>query len=53
MCIKKMGRPTDSQKEHRLQIRVDENTLKLLDECVEATGKSRNGIETVHRTICK
>lgn len=58
MCTKKMGRPTDSPKEHRLQIRVDENTLKLLDECVEATGKSRsaivrNGIETVHRTICK
>ncbi|WP_287762907.1 ribbon-helix-helix domain-containing protein [Megamonas sp.] len=40
----KMGRPTDSPKTFRLQIRVDEQTMQDLDYCVRATGKNRSAI---------
>lgn len=40
----KMGRPTDSPKTFRLQIRVDEQTMQDLDYCVQATGKNRSAI---------
>lgn len=40
----KMGRPTDSPKTFRLQIRVDEKTMKDLDYCVRTLGKSRSDI---------
>lgn len=58
MSTKKIGRPTDSPKEYRLQIRVSEETLKTLDECVKVLGESRsaivrNGIELVKRAIIK
>lgn len=58
MGTKKIGRPTNSPKDYRLQIRVSEETLRTLDECVEALGKSRsaivrNGIDLVKRSITK
>lgn len=39
-----MGRPTDNPLECRLQVRVSKDTLKVLDECAEALGKSRSAI---------
>lgn len=40
----KMGRPTNSPKTFRLQIRVDEKTMNDLDFCVKSLGKNRSDI---------
>lgn len=38
------GRPTDSRKDIRLQIRVDKETVEMLDTCVDQEGKNRSEI---------
>ena len=38
------GRPTDSRKNLRLQIRVDEQTLAELDECVKRDNSTRSDV---------
>lgn len=55
---KKIGRPTDSPKNKLLQIRVDEDTLSKLDECVENLDVNRSeiirqSIERLHQDIKK
>ena len=40
----KMGRPTDSRKDIKLQIRVDEKTLNDLDECAKKENTTRSDI---------
>ena len=52
---KKKGRPTTNPKINRLEIRLSVSENKLLDECVERTGKTRtdiiiDGITMVHKT---
>lgn len=41
MPAKKMGRPTDEPKPIRLDIRISENDLKILEDYCERTGKKR------------
>lgn len=41
---KKIGRPTDSPKTIKLQIRVDENTLREIDYCTEKLNTNRSEI---------
>ena len=38
------GRPTDSRENLRLQIRVDEQTLAELDECVKRDNSTRSEV---------
>ena len=38
------GRPTDSRKNLRLPIRVDEQTLAELDECVKRDNSTRSDV---------
>ena len=44
MPSKKMGRPTDSVKSIKIQIRVDEKTLSELDECVKYFNSNRSDV---------
>lgn len=59
MPPKKMGRPpSDNPKDKTLRIRVDDATLKKLDDCSQKleTSKSdvvRKGIELVHDSLDK
>jgi len=58
MPSKKMGRPTDSPKNIKLQIRVDEQIIKDLDECAEQLNSNRSdvvrkGIQKVKAEIKK
>lgn len=46
---KKMGRPTDNPKNHRLAVRVDDETLTRLNEVSEKSGLSKT--ELVRRGI--
>lgn len=41
---KKMGRPTDSPKSIKLQIRVDEKTMQDLDQCAEKMKSNRSEV---------
>lgn len=55
---KKMGRPTDNPKNKLVQIRVDDETLFKLDNCVNVTKKTRSeiirkGINLVYDDIKK
>ena len=55
---KKLGRPTDSPKDIKLQIRVDRQTLNDLDECAITfdTNRSdivRKGIQRIKADIKK
>lgn len=48
------GRPTDSKKDFKLQIRVDQETLDKLDECAKRDNSNRSevvrkGIELVEK----
>ena len=38
---KKMGRPTDSPKRHEVKTRVNDTTLKILDDYCTAENKNR------------
>ncbi len=54
----KMGRPTNSPKTNRIQLRVDNETLKLLDNCVKEKKSTRSdvireGIELVGKQLKK
>lgn len=40
----KIGRPTESRKDIKLQIRVDQQILDEIDECVEITKTNRSEI---------
>lgn len=58
MPTKRMGRPTDSRKDIKLQIRVDEKTLNDLDECAKELNSNRSevvreGIKLVKAQIKK
>lgn len=55
---RKIGRPTDSPKNVKLQIRVDDETLKKLDDYAKRlqstrSGIVRKGIELVGETLNK
>lgn len=41
MSQKKKGRPTDNPKPNKLQLRVDDEDLKTLDDYCKRTGKNR------------
>lgn len=52
MSQPKRGRPTENPKPHKLQLRVDDEDLKTLDEYCERHNKSRtdglrDGIKTL------
>ena len=54
----KMGRPTDSPKNTMVRVRVDDETIKILDECVENLNLNRSeiiriGIKKVYADIKK
>jgi uncharacterized protein (DUF1778 family) len=55
--MKPLGRPPiNNPKDKRLQIRVDEKTIELLDRCAEAKGTNRSeivreGIELVSESL--
>ncbi|OGO93096.1 MAG: CopG family transcriptional regulator [Clostridiales bacterium GWF2_38_85] len=49
MATKKMGRPTDALKEYMLRVRMDQDTLKKLDECCEIEKLTRS--ELVRKSI--
>lgn len=57
--VAKAGRPaSDNPKDYMLRVRLDRETLERLDECCEATGKSRSevvreGIKEQHKQIKK
>lgn len=59
MPPKKMGRPpSEKPKDKTLRIRVDEDTLKKLDDCIQKleTNRSevvRQGIDMVHDSLKK
>ncbi|MDP4119666.1 MAG: CopG family transcriptional regulator [Bacillota bacterium] len=58
MGNKKMGRPTDNPKDISLKIRLDNDTAKKLDECIEEIKVSkaeivRRGIHKVHDDLKK
>ena len=42
MSAAKMGRPTDNPKDTMLRIRVDKDTLMMLDECAKANDTTRS-----------
>ena len=55
---KKMGRPTDNPKSIKLQIRVDEKTMRDLDQCAEKMNSNRSevvrtGIDLVKSSLDK
>ena len=57
--MKPLGRPPiENPKDKRLQVRVDESTIKLLDECANKKGTNRSeivreGIELVSEQLDK
>lgn len=42
MSAAKMGRPMDNPKDTMLRIRVDKDTLMMLDECAKANDTTRS-----------
>ena len=40
----KMGRPTDNPKNNNTRIRMSDEDVKMLEYCVEHTGKSKSDI---------
>lgn len=44
MVAPKMGRPTDSPKDYMLRVRLDAQTLAMLDACCEENGTSRSEV---------
>ena len=53
-----MGRPTDNPKDISLKVRLDKDTSKKLDECVEILEVSkaevmRRGVNEVHKGLPK
>ena len=58
MATSKMGRPTDSPKDYMLRVRLDKETLSMLDECCEAKKITRsevvrNGIQDQYEKLKK
>ena len=58
MGNKKMGRPTDNPKNISLKVRLDNETDKKLDDCIQALEVSkaeviRRGIHKVHDDLKK
>lgn len=58
MSAAKMGRPTDNPKDTMLRIRVDKDTLMMLDECAKANDTTRSdavrlSIRVLYNTIKK
>ena len=59
MPLKKMGRPlSDNPKSDTLRIRVDDDTIKKLDDCSRALNTNRSeivrkGIDMVHDSLKK
>lgn len=57
--VAKKGRPvSESPKDYMLRVRLDQKTLKQLDECCEVEGKSRSeivrkGIDEQHKRLKK
>lgn len=54
----KMGRPTDAPKKNRLELRLSDKDIEILDHCCEQTGQSkaeviRQGIREVYDKIKK
>lgn len=44
MMAAKMGRPTDSPKNAMIRVRMDEDTVKMLDKCADFLKSSRSEI---------
>lgn len=44
MATPKMGRPTDSLKDYMLRVRMDQQTLEMLDKCCEVQNLSRSEV---------
>ena len=44
MATKKIGRPTDAKKDFMLRTRIDEDTLKKLDDVATKKQKSRSEV---------
>lgn len=42
MAAAKMGRPTESPKDYMLRVRMDQETLRKLDECAEIMETNRS-----------
>lgn len=40
----KMGRPTDNPKNAMIRVRMDEDTVKMLDECADSLKSNRSEI---------
>ena len=51
MSSAKIGRPTDKPKNTTIQVRINEETLTQLDECVKETKTNRS--EVVRKGISK
>ncbi len=51
MATKKMGRPTDNPKDYMLRVRLDSETLRMLDVCCEQEQISRS--EMVRKGIAE
>ena len=49
MATRKIGRPTDSPKDYMLRVRMDSETLMMLDACCKKQNTSRS--EIVRRGI--
>jgi len=54
--IKKMGRPTDDPKKSRLELRLTDAEVQMLDHCVKETGLSkadiiRQGINEIYKKL--
>lgn len=53
---KKLGRPTNNPKSHRVSFRLSEEDIEKINFCTEKTGKSktdiiRNGISEIYNKI--
>ena len=51
MEAKKIGRPTESKKNHMIRVRMDKETVQKLDECVQELNSNRSSI--IREGICE
>lgn len=58
MSSAKMGRPTESPKDTMIRVRMDKETVAVLDDCAQQLNTTRSevirkGIRLMHETIKK
>lgn len=56
MPVKKIGRPTDNPKSHRITVRLDDKTYLMLQQCCEGLDLDvsaiiREGIFEIHQAL--